>query len=131
MTRTLVAFSLGLALCVAGPATAADTKFSQAQIEEMIAPIALYPDDVLSQMLTASTYPLEIVEAERWRAKNPSLQGEDLDKALAQFDWDPSVKSLTAFPDVLERMSSNLEWTKDLGDAFLAQRIGGIDHVQQ
>ena len=75
MTRTLVAFSLGLALCVAGPATAADTKFSQAQIEEMVAPIALYPDDVLSQMLIAATYPLEIVEADRWRDKNPSLEG--------------------------------------------------------
>ena len=61
MTRTLVGFALGLALCVAGPAPAADTNFSQAQIEEMIAPIALYPDDVLSQMLIASTYPLEIV----------------------------------------------------------------------
>jgi hypothetical protein len=131
MTRTLVAFSLGLALCVASPATAADTKFSQAQIEEMVAPIALYPDDVLSQMLIASTYPLEIVEADRWRDKNPTLQGEALDKALAQFDWDPSVKSLTAFPDVLDRMSNNLDWTKDLGDAFLEQRDEVMDAAQR
>src|SRR5262249_49855265 len=131
MMRTLLAVSLGLALLVAGPAMAADTKFSQAQLEEMIAPIALYPDDVLSQMLIASTYPLEIVEADRWRDKNPSLQGADLDKALAQFDWDPSVKSLTVFPDVLDRMSNNLEGTKDLGDAFLSQRNELMDAAQR
>jgi Protein of unknown function (DUF3300) len=131
MTRTIAALSLGLALCVAGTAPGADAKFSQAQIEEMVAPIALYPDEVLSQMLIAATYPLEIVEADRWREKNPSLQGEDLDKALAQFDWDPSVKSLTAFPDVLHRMSTNLEWTKDLGDAFLEQRNEVMDAAQR
>jgi hypothetical protein len=131
MTRTLAAISLGVVLCVPSPAKAADTKFSQAQIEEMVAPIALYPDDVLSQMLIAATYPLEIVEADRWRDKNPSLQGEDLDKALAKFDWDPSVKSLTAFPDVLDRMSNNLEWTKDLGDAFLEQRNEVMDAAQR
>ena len=128
MTRMLMgSLSLGLVLCVAGPAPAADTKFSQAQLEEMVAPIALYPDEVLSRCCIAATYPLEIVEAERWRDKNPSLQGDALDKALGAVDWDPSVKSLTSFPDVLDRMSNNLEWTKDLGDAFLepAQRADG------
>ena len=82
-------------------------------------------------MLIASTYPLEIVEADRWRAKNPSLQGDALDKALEGQDWDPSVESLTRFPDLLKRMSDNLDWTKDLGDAFLDQKDEVLDTVQR
>src|SRR4030095_14249699 len=126
MSRGIAFVALGLLLS-AGPVAAADTQFSQAQLEEMIAPIALYPDDVLSTVCIAATYPLEVVEADRWRKKNPSLQGEALDKALQQQDWDPSIKSLTSFPDLLDRMSNNLEWTKDLGDAFLGQRAQLMD----
>ncbi len=123
--------SLGLAL-VGGPARAADeARFSQAQLEEMIAPIALYPDEVLSTVCIAATYPLEVVEADRWRDKNPSLQGPELEKALGEEDWDASVKSLTSFPDVLDRMSSNLDWTRDLGDAFLEQRTDLMDAAQR
>src|SRR5262245_53040027 len=129
MSRALAAGSLCLML-LAGIAGAGETKFSRAQLEEMIAPIALYPDEVLSTVCIAATYPLEIVEADRWRKKNPSLQGEALDKALQQQDWDASVKSLASFPDVLDRMSNNLEWTKDLGDAFLAQRSELMDAAQ-
>jgi len=129
MLRALAAGSLGLML-LAAVAGAAETKFSRAQLEEMIAPIALYPDEVLSTVCIAATYPLEIVEADRWRKKNPSLQGDALDKALQKEDWDASVKSLTSFPDVLDRMSNNLEWTKDLGDAFLSQRSELMDAAQ-
>jgi hypothetical protein len=130
MPRAVAVVSLGLFLS-AGLAAAAETKFSQAQLEEMIAPIALYPDEVLSTVCIAATYPLEVVEADRWRDKNPSLQGEALDKALQQQDWDASVESLTSFPDVLDRMSNNLEWTKDLGDAFLDQRNELMDAAQR
>src|SRR5262245_41588418 len=135
MSRALVALVVGLVVAgspaMAADAPATDAKFSQAQLEEMIAPIALYPDEVLSTMCIAATYPLEIVEADRWRKKNPSLQGPELDSALAKEDWDVSVKSLTSFPDVLDRMSNNLEWTKDLGDAFLAQRSELMDAAQR
>src|SRR5437773_6303160 len=106
-------------------------KFSSAQIEQLVAPIALYPDGLAVQVLMASTYPLEIVEAARWRAKNASLQGDALDQALESRNWDPSVESLTHFPDLLERMSDNLDWTKDLGDAFLAQKDEVLEAVQR
>src|SRR5437016_3337551 len=106
-------------------------KFSSAQIEQLVAPIALYPDGLAVQVLMASTYPLEIVEAARWRAKNASLQGDALDQALESRNWDPSVESLTHFPDLLERMSDNLDWTKDLGDAFLGQKDEVLDTVQR
>ena len=85
----------------------------------MLAPIALYPDALLSQVLMASTYPLEIVEAQRWVLKNPKLSGKALEEALKDEDWDPSVKSLCGFPTVLQQMNDNLDWTQDLGDAFL------------
>src|SRR5262245_21320144 len=130
MTRAIAIVALGLALCAPGRAAAADTKFSQAQLQEMIAPIALYPDDVLSQVCIAATYPLEIVEADRWRKANPNLQGDELQKALEKQDWDPSIKSLVNMPDVLDRMSNNLDWTKDLGDAFLGQRAELMNAAQ-
>ncbi len=131
MTRLFAVLTAALTL-LAGPAGAADQpKFSQAQLEEMIAPIALYPDDVLSTVCIAATYPLEVVEADRWRDKNAALQGTALEQALATEDWDASVKSLTSLPDVLDRMSDDLDWTKDLGDAFLAQRSELMDAAQR
>ncbi|MBE2241962.1 MAG: DUF3300 domain-containing protein, partial [Burkholderiaceae bacterium] len=87
----------------APPAAAAPAAFSQGELEAMVAPIALYPDALLSQMLMASTYPLEIVEAARWRKANPNLKDKALEEALQKQSWDASVKSLTAFPDVLAR----------------------------
>jgi hypothetical protein len=95
----------------------------KAQIEQLLAPIALYPDDLLAQVLAASTYPLEIVMAARWVAdpKNAALEGDALTQALAAESWDPSVKSLVPFPTVLKMMSERLEWTEKLGDAFLAE----------
>jgi len=97
----------------------------------MVAPIALYPDSLLTQILMASTYPLEIVEAERFMRENPDLKGDALDQALLDKDWDPSVKSLCTLPDVLKQMSDNLDWTQDLGDAFLAQESELMDTVQR
>ena len=104
--------------------------FSQGELESILAPIALYPDALLSQMMMASTYPLEIVEAARWRKANASLKGKALEDALQTQNWDESVKSLTAFADVLDRMNQDLAWTQKLGDAFLAQQDQVMDTIQ-
>src|SRR6476661_4688314 len=101
-----------------------------AQIQQLVAPIALYPDDLLSQVLMASTYPLEVVEAARFVQQNPGLAGAALDDAVRNMRWDPSVQSLTAFPQVLAMMSDRLEWTQQLGDAVLANRQQVMDTVQ-
>ncbi len=107
----------------AAPAQPASGKtFSQQNLDELLAPIALYPDALLSQVLMASTYPLEVVEAARWQKANASLKDKALEDALQQQSWDPSVKSLTAVPQVLTMMNEKLDWTTKLGDAFLAQQ---------
>jgi len=111
--------------------SAARDAFSQEELDQMLAPIALYPDSLLAQMLMAATYPLEIVEAARWVGKNPNLQGDLLDQALQDKDWDVSVKSLAHFPDVLAMMDEMIEWTTRVGDAFLAQENDVMDTVQQ
>lgn len=100
------------------------------KLEQLVAPIALYPDALLTQVLMASTYPLEVVEAARWVAQNSKLDQAALDKALQAETWDPSVKSLCALPTVLKRMNDNLDWTQDLGDAFLADQAAVMDVVQ-
>jgi hypothetical protein len=110
-----------------------DNPLSAGEIEQLVAPIALYPDDLIAQLLMASTYPLEIVQAARW-AKDPAhakLKGTALDDALAKQDWDPSVKSLVPFPTVLESMNEKLDWTQKLGDAFLAQQKDVMDAIQR
>jgi len=106
-------------------------KFAQDRIEQLVAPIALYPDALLAQILMASTYPLEVVEAARWVRQNPGLSGVALEEALRAQTWDPSVKSLCGFPTVLTRMDEDLAWTRDLGDAFLAQKTDLMDAVQR
>jgi len=114
-----------------GPQEAEKSKpFKQEELGQMLAPIALYPDDLLTQILIASTYPLEIVQAARWATKNKNLKGDKLTEALEKEDWDPSVKSLVNFPDVLTKMNENLEWTQKLGDAFLAQQKEVMDTIQ-
>ncbi|MBX3463572.1 MAG: DUF3300 domain-containing protein, partial [Planctomycetes bacterium] len=105
--------------------------FSPEQLEQLVAPIALYPDALLTQTMMASTYPLEVVQAARWVQKNPKVQGEALEKALKEQTWDPSVKSLCGLPSVLQRMNDNLDWTQDLGDAFLADQAALMDAVQR
>jgi hypothetical protein len=101
------------------------------QLDSLLAPIALYPDPLLSQILVASTYPLEIVQADRWLKQNPSLQGKALTEAAAKQSWDPSVQAMVLYADVLKRMDDNINWTTDLGNAFLAQQSDVMDAVQR
>lgn len=122
------AFAQSPALAERG--SAATVEWTTERLEQLVAPIALYSDGVLAQVLMASTYPLEIVQAARWVAKNPKLEGAPLEQALKGQDWDPSVKSLCGLRDVLERMNENLDWTQDLGDAFLAEKAKLMDAVQ-
>lgn len=105
--------------------------FTKDQLDQMLAPIALYPDSLVSQVLMASTYPTEIVMADRWVKANSSLKGSAFDDALGKETWDPSVISMCKFPDVLSRMSQNLDWTTDLGNAFLANQSDVMGTVQR
>ena len=100
------------------------------ELDQVLAPIALYPDSLVSQILMAATYPLEIVQADRWAKQNASLKGDALAKALEAQDWDPSVKSLVNFPQVLTMMSEKLDWTQKLGDAFLEDQKPVLDTIQ-
>ncbi|OGA55405.1 MAG: hypothetical protein A3F74_19290 [Betaproteobacteria bacterium RIFCSPLOWO2_12_FULL_62_58] len=104
--------------------------FQREELDQMLAPVALYPDALLSQILMASTYPLEVVQASRWSRTNPTLKGQNAVRAVERMDWDPSVKSLTAFPQILHMMDEKLEWTERLGEAFLAQQADVMDTVQ-
>jgi hypothetical protein len=104
--------------------------FKPEELEQILAPIALYPDSLLAQILMASTYPLEVVQADRWAKQNKDLKGDALTAALEKQPWDPSVKSLVNFPQVLTMMSEKLDWTQKLGDAFLAQQKDVMDSVQ-
>ena len=101
------------------------------QLDSLVAPIALYPDPLLAQVLAASTYPLEIVQAQRWFKANAKLTGENLTKAAATQPWDPSVQALVAFPDALKLLDENIQWTTDLGNAFLDQQSDVMDAVQR
>lgn len=133
---TLASVCTALALALPASAQEASTPaaqsstFSKEQLEQIVAPIALYPDSLLTQLMMAATYPLEIVEAARWSLKNPKIKADQLEAALQKETWDPSVKSLCGFPDVLKRMNENLDWTQDLGDAFLGQQAELMDAVQ-
>ncbi|HEY2104606.1 MAG TPA: DUF3300 domain-containing protein, partial [Candidatus Binataceae bacterium] len=104
---------------------------SPGQLESLVAPIALYPDPILSQVLVASTYPLEVVEAGRWLKENPNLKDKALTDAVAQKPWDASVQALVVLPDVLTRLDQNVGWTSDLGNAFLAQQNDVMDAIQR
>lgn len=121
-------FALVLALPASLPANEVD--YSPADLDRMLAPIALYPDTVLSHILIASTYPLEVAQAARWSRQHPDLSGEQAVDAVENKNWDPSVKALVAFPEILARMDEDLEWTERLGDAFLAQEGEVMDRVQ-
>ena len=92
------------------------------QLNNLVAPIALYPDPLLSQVLSASTYPLEIVQAQQWLGQSRNLQGTQLVEAAKQQNWDPSVQALVVFPNALALLANDIRWTTDLGNAFLAQQ---------
>jgi hypothetical protein len=101
------------------------------ELDSLVAPIALYPDPLLAQTLAASTYPLEVVQLQQWMNNNKSLQGKALADAVAKQPWDPSIQALVEFPDVVQRMAGNIQWTTDLGNAFLAQQSDVMDAVQR
>src|SRR5215510_2387430 len=101
------------------------------QLDSLVAPIALYSDSLLAQTLAASTYPLEVIQLQQWLEKNKNLQGQALADAVAKQPWDPSIQGLVAFPDVVTRMADNIQWTTDLGNAFLAQQSDVMDAVQR
>src|SRR4029453_4115450 len=103
------------------PPLQAQQPLTQQQLQQLVAPIALYPDALLAQVLTASTYPLEVAMAARWSEKNSDVKGPALEDAMQKQPWDASVKGLTAVPQVLTMMNEKLDWTGQLGEAFLAQ----------
>ncbi len=97
-------------------------KIPPEQLDSLVAPIALYPDPLLAQTLVASTYPLEIIQLQQWLAKNPKLKDKALADAVAKQPWDPSIQSMAAVPEVVKRLADDIQWTTDLGNAFLAQQ---------
>src|SRR5262245_32311520 len=101
------------------------------QLEQIVAPIALYPDALLAHIMMASTYPLEVIQAARFAKANPTLRDADLDEELKKYEWDDSVKALVRFPQVLEMMDSQLEWMQRLGDAVLAQQKDTMAAIQR
>jgi hypothetical protein len=101
------------------------------QLDALVAPIALYPDPLLAQCLAASTYPLDIVDAQQWLARNSNLKGDELADSVENQNWDPSVQALVQVPEALKRMSEDIKWTTELGDAFLAQQNEVMQAVQR
>jgi hypothetical protein len=112
------------------PAQAAYTQQTPEQLQQLVAPIALYPDNLVAQVLAASTFPEQVVEADRWVQAHPDVKGDALAKAVDQQSWDPSVKALTPFPEVLGNMDKNLSWTSSLGDAYYNQQRDVTNAVQ-
>ncbi len=124
-------FALAMFAAAPGGAQVPESRgYSQEELDQLLAPIALYPDQLLMQVLIASTYPLEVIEAARFVQQNPNLRGEALDNALAGRNWDPSVQSLAGYPQVLEMMNEKLDWMQRLGDAFLVDQQRMMDTVQ-
>ncbi|MFT5759608.1 MAG: hypothetical protein ACI9LM_004375 [Alteromonadaceae bacterium] len=128
-----LAFSLTIAL-LSTPASSEDVaieeNFSQAALAQILAPIALYPDSLLTHILIASTYPLEIIEADRWATKNSTLPPARIANKIEDLDWEPSVKALIPFPRILKRLSKDLNWTRQLGDAFLQDETQVLHSIQ-
>src|SRR5579862_7700266 len=101
------------------------------QLDSLVAPIALYPDPLLAQVLAASTYPLELVQLQQWLEKNKTLKDKALADAVQKQPWDPSVQAMAALPDVVKRLVDDIQWTAELGNAFLAQESDVLDAVQR
>src|SRR5213075_2564705 len=115
--------------------TTSDTEqapqLASGELDSLVAPIALYPDPLLAQTLAASTYPLEVIQLQQWMDRNKDLKGKALADAVAKQQWDPSIQAMVEFPDVVQRMAGNIQWTTDLGNAFLAQQSDVMDAVQR
>lgn len=108
-----------------------NAKLSNDQLDSLVAPIALYPDPLLTQTLVASTYPLEIVQLGQWLEQNKGLKDKALKDAVSKQNWDPSIQAMAPFPDIVKQMAQNIKWTNDLGNAFLAQQDDVMDAVQR
>src|SRR5881398_1560963 len=106
-------------------------KIQSDQLDSLVAPIALYPDPLLAQTLAASTYPLELIQLQQWLLKNPGLKDKALADAVAKQSWDPSIQAMAGLPDVVKRLADDIQWTTDLGNAFLAQQSDVMDAVQR
>jgi hypothetical protein len=115
----------------ATPAQDQSAKVPADQLDSLVAPIALYPDPLLAQVLAASTYPLELIQLQQWLARNQALKDKSLAEAVAKQPWDPSIQALAALPDVVKRLADDIQWTTDLGNAFLAQQGDVMDAVQR
>lgn len=115
----------------AAPAAQGAVKLPDEQLDSLVAPIALYPDPLLSQTLVASTYPLEVIQLQQWLSKNKDLKGDALTKAVQEQDWDPSIQALASLPEVVKQLAENIKWTTDLGNAFLAQQNDLMNAVQR
>jgi len=118
----------------AAPASAGEgdsPKLPPDQLDSLVAPIALYPDPLLAQTLVAATYPLELVQLQQWLEKNKNLKDKALADAVAKQPWDPAIQSMAAFPDVVKRLADDIQWTTDLGNAFLDQQSDVMDAVQR
>src|SRR5438445_5393577 len=113
------------------PTTEEAPKLASGELDSLVAPIALYPDPLLAQTLAASTYPLEVIQLQQWMDRNKNLKDKALADAVAKQAWDPSVQALAAYPDVVQRMAGNIQWTTDLGNAFLAQQSDVMNAVQR
>jgi len=111
--------------------TAAAVKLPAEQLDALVAPIALYPDPLLAQTLVAATYPLELIQLHQWMAKHPELKDKALADSVSKQPWDPSIQSMAAVPDLVKRLSDDIQWTTDLGNAFLAQQADVMDAVQR
>ena len=125
---------MALVLCLGGRAGAEEAgapPLTAAQLEQLVAPIALYPDSLLAQVLMAATYPSEVAEAAHWSQANPGVTGTALEDAMQQEQWDPNVEALTALPQVLQMMNDEIDWTQQLGDAFLGQQSAVLDAIQR
>lgn len=132
--RTCLMWLTTLGICIGRAdlfAQSTQKGLSPEELDQLLAPIALYPDALLSQVLMAATYPLEVVEAARWSKANPNLKSDAAVNAVKDKDWDVSVKSLVAFPSVLKQMNDHLDWTQKLGDAMLAQQQDVADSIQR
>ena len=106
------------------------TQLSPNELANLVAPIALYPDPLLSQALVASTYPLEVVEVQQWLQQNGNLYNRELMEAAKQQDWDPSIQAMVGFRDVVMLLNRNIRWTTALGNAFLAQQSDVMNAIQ-
>jgi hypothetical protein len=137
MRLSPIVLSLAIALFPIGTVSAQDQPgpkqqlLDAGQLDQLVAPIALYADPLVAQVLMASTYPLEVVQADRFAKANKKLKGDKLKEALAKQDWDASVKELVSTPTVLAMMSDKLDWTQTLGDAVLAQQADVMDAIQR